>query len=140
METVKINELELNEFVGVKNPQQRCRGTFPMLSANGTKDTATVYFELQPGDQLGRHTDSAEELLFILEGEVEVEVGGEIAKASSKSITLVPAMVPHNIVNTGHSTAKVIGFFGGTNNIVATFEEAMTPINSNVFNTAMMES
>lgn len=138
MITVSIKNPELNEFIGVTRKNQHCRATFPLLGANGTKSTAMVYFELQPGDQLGRHTDSAEELLFIMEGDVEVEVGGEVQPASSKSIALVPVMVPHNIINTGKTVAKVLGIFGGANNIVATFEHAMLPLNTNVVDTSLM--
>lgn len=138
MVTANLNELELNEFLGVSDQHQHCKGTFPLLGAHGTKDLATVYFELEPGDHLGRHTDSAEELLLILEGDVEVEIGGETAPASAGNMALVPAMVPHNIFNKGQSKAKVLGFFGGANNIVATFEESMLPMNDNVFNTAEM--
>ncbi len=138
MITTNINQLELNEFTGVSEQRQHCRGTFPMFGATGTKSSATVYFELQPGDQLGRHTDSAEELLFIIEGNVEVEVDGETKKVGAKSIALVPVMVPHNIINTGNTVAKVMGFFGGANNIVATFEHAMLPMNSNIFDTSLM--
>jgi quercetin dioxygenase-like cupin family protein len=138
MITVNIKNLELNEFIGVTNKNQHCRGTFPMFGANGTKKSATVYFELQPGEQLGRHTDSAEELLYIIEGEVEAEVGGEIGNASSGGMVLVPEMVPHNVINTGKTMAKVLGFFGGANHIVATFEQAMLPIDTNVFDTSLM--
>jgi len=138
MIAVNLKELELNEFVGISDSSQHCKATFPLIGAHGSQDLATVYFELEPGDQLGRHTDSAEELLFIIEGDVEVEVGGEIKGASSRSIALVPTMVPHNIRNTGTSKAKVMGFFGGANNIVATFEQAMSPTNTNVVDTSLM--
>jgi quercetin dioxygenase-like cupin family protein len=138
MTTVDLNTIELNEFFGVVDKSQHCRATFPLLGAHGTKKLATVYFELEPGDQLGRHTDSAEELLLILDGDVQVEVGGESARASARSAALVPEMVPHNIVNTGKSTARVLGVFGGDNNIVATFEQAMEPTNTNIVDTAQM--
>jgi len=138
MITVKLNELELNEFVGIKDNSQHCKATFPLIGAHGSKDLATVYFELEPGDQLGRHTDSAEELLFIINGEVEVEVGGETAVVNSPGIALVPTLVPHNIRNIGSSKAKVMGTFGGANNIVATFEQAMSPTNSNIVDTSLM--
>ena len=138
MTTVNVNELELTEFVGMNDRSQHCKATFPLLGAHGTKESATVYFELNPGEQLGRHTDSAEELLLILEGNVSVEIGGETAGAATGSIALVPKMVPHNIVNTGGTTARVLGFFGGANNIVATFEQKIVPIDTNVVDTAMM--
>ena len=136
MTTVNLNELELTEFVGSKNPKQHCRATFPMLGAHGTKKSATVLIELAPGDHLGRHTDSAEELLLILEGNVEVSVGDETGPAGKGTIALVPEMVPHDIKNTGNTTARIIGFFGGANNIVATFDEAWLQMESNTVDTA----
>ena len=136
MTTVNLNELELTEFTGSKNPKQHCRATFPMLGAHGTKNSATVLIELAPGDHLGRHTDSAEELLLILEGHVEVSVGEETGPASKGTIALVPEMVPHDIKNTGETTAKILGFFGGANNIVATFDEAWLQMASNSVHTA----
>lgn len=138
MITVDLNQLELNEFFGKGDEKQHCKATFPLLGAHGTKDLATVYFEVQPGDHLGRHTDSAEEILFILEGDVEVEIGGDISRASKHGLALVPVMVPHDIKNIGQTTAKVLGIFGGANNIVATFENEMLPIETNVVNTEML--
>lgn len=136
MTTVNLNQLELLEFTGKENAKQHCRSTFPLLGAHGTKNTATVYFELEPGDHLGRHTDSAEELLFILEGDVEVTIGEEKGKVSQGTIALVPQMVPHDLRNIGTSKAKVLGFFGGANNIVATFDEVWLPLNTNQVDTA----
>ncbi len=138
MIAVNLNQIELNEFVGIKDESQHCKATFPLIGAHGSRDLATVYFELAPGDQLGRHTDSAEELLFIIDGKVEVEVGGEKTIANGGTIALVPTMVPHNLVNIGQSTVKVLGIFGGANNIVATFEQAMLPTNTNVVDTSQL--
>ncbi|MBR9998201.1 MAG: cupin domain-containing protein [Cyclobacteriaceae bacterium] len=136
MTTVNLNELELNEFIGKTNSNQHCKATFPMLGAHGTKKSATVYIELAPGDHLGRHRDNAEELLLILDGNVEVSVGDEISPAGKGTIALVPEMVPHDIKNTGNTPAKIIGFFGGANNIVATFDQAWLPLDSNTVDTA----
>ncbi|MDR8392636.1 cupin domain-containing protein [Aliifodinibius sp. S!AR15-10] len=138
MKKVNLNNLELTEFTGKDDPGQHCHATFPMFGAHGTKSTATVYFELDPGDALGRHTDSAEELLLVLEGEVEVEVGGETGPLSKGEIALVPQMIPHNLINTGKTKAKVLGMFGGANNIVATFEKTWLPTDSNTVDTAQM--
>lgn len=137
MTTVNLKNLELNEFIAKNDPNQHCRATFPLLGAHGTRKSATVYFELAPGDKLGRHTDSAEELLLILEGEVEVTVGEEKGTASAGTLALVPEMVPHDIRNTGSSPARIIGFFGGANNIVATFDQVWLPAESNVVDTSM---
>jgi quercetin dioxygenase-like cupin family protein len=34
-----------------------------------------VYFELEPGKELGAHTDSAEEIVYIIDGTVEATIG-----------------------------------------------------------------
>jgi quercetin dioxygenase-like cupin family protein len=132
----ELNKLELNEFIAKNNPKQRCKATFPMFAAHGTKQSATVYFELDPGDELGTHTDSTEEILLIIEGSVEATVGGEKSTASQGDLLLVPEMVPHNFRNIGKESAKVLGFFGGANNIIATFENVWLQTETNVVNTA----
>lgn len=138
MTTVNVNQLELNEFIAKKDNKQHCRATFPLIGAHGSKELATVYFELEPGDNLGMHTDSAEELLVILDGEVVATIGNERAQVSKGGLALVPKMIPHDLVNTGSTTARVLGVFGGANNIVATFEKEMLPTNSRVVDTAQL--
>lgn len=138
MTTVNLNKLELNEFTGKSEKTQHCRATFPLIGVHGSKELAAVYFELEPGDHLGRHTDSAEELLIVLEGDVLVEVNGEHSMVSSSSFALVPKMAPHNLVNAGATRARILGVFGGANNIVATFEKEWLPTNSNMIDTAQM--
>ena len=61
MQVATLNEVELVEASGL-------RFGFPISSATGTGDTAVVSFELDPGAVLPVHTDSAEELLLVLEG------------------------------------------------------------------------
>jgi len=136
MVKVNLQSLELTEFIGKNNPEQHCRATFPLLGSNGTNQTATVYFELEAGDHLGRHTDSAEELLLVLEGKVEAEIGDEKATLSKGELALVPKMVPHNLVNTGESKATVLGIFCGANHILATFENTWLPVDSNIVDTS----
>ncbi len=138
MTTVDLNALELTEFTGKYDSQQHCRASFPILGAHGTRKTATVYFELEPGKNLGRHTDSAEELLLILEGDVEVSVGNEKGVLSKGGIALAPEMVPHDLRNVGATKAKVLGFFGGANHIVATFDQTWLPTESNTVDTAQV--
>lgn len=138
MTSINLNELELNEFIGKEDSKQHCKATFPLVGFHGSKEIATVYFEIEPGDNLGRHTDSAEELLVVLDGKAEASVGKEKQEAGKGTMVLVPKMVPHDIKNIGSSTLKVLGVFGGANNIVATFDKAILPSESNIVNTAMI--
>ena len=77
MISAKIDELELLEGSYEDDPTMRVRVNFPFYVGTGTKNTAVVYFELEPGHRLGTHTDSAEEILLILEGAAEATVGDE---------------------------------------------------------------
>lgn len=130
-----LNNLELRETWTENDPKQRARSTFPMAEALGSENTTMVYFELAPGDHLGRHTDSAEEILLILDGAVEVSVGEEKGQIAKGEFALVPTMVPHDLRNVGDKPARVLGFFGNPN-IVATFDEAWLPDNTRVIDTA----
>jgi quercetin dioxygenase-like cupin family protein len=136
--TADLNKLELATFTAKSNPRQRCRSTFPLLGTHGTKSSAAVYFELSPGDELGRHTDSAEEMLLILQGTVEATIGDQKATLKQGQIAVVPQMIPHNLENSGTETAKVLGFFGGANHIIATFDEIWLPLETNSVDTSKM--
>jgi quercetin dioxygenase-like cupin family protein len=139
MITVNLNNLELNEARGENQPSIQAQATFPLAGALGSENSALVYFELEPGKRLGRHTDSVEEILLILAGNVEVTVGEEQGRLSQGEIALVPTMAPHDLRNVGQETAKVLGFFGAAN-FVATFEVPFLPNHVAVFDTAKMFS
>jgi quercetin dioxygenase-like cupin family protein len=134
MLAVQLNELPLRTTWSEVEPRQRAHSTFPFLAAQENEHTSLVYFELNPGDQLGTHTDSAEEILFIFEGTVEVTVGDESVVVEAPGLALAPTMVPHNLDNVGSTRAKVAGFFP-SRDLIATFDNAWLPDNSNVIDT-----
>ena len=136
MTTVNLNDLELNEFTGRDDNAQHCFATFPLVGAHGSKKIATVYFELLPGERLGSHIDSAEELLVILSGDVEIIVGDEKTQAAGGIVALVPERAPHDIRNIGTTKARVLGVFGGANHIISTFDNVCLPTQSRIVNTA----
>jgi len=79
----------------------------------------------QAGDRLPRHTDSAEEILYIVPGEAEAEVGEERGRLTTGELA-IPAMVPHGLVNVGNDTVKVVGFFSESE-IISSFDEPVHP-------------
>ncbi len=109
------------------DPTMRVKANFPFSAATGTKNTAVVYFEVEPGHRLGTHTDSAEELLLILGGTGEVSVGDEQGQVSAGEMALVPAMVPHSVRNVGDETLRVVGFFSSST-VMATFDQPIVPM------------
>ena len=120
------------ELWGETNPDVRVRAAFPLNGSLGTERTAMVYFELAPGCALGTHTDSAEEVLLVLEGTVEVTVGEAAEVASAGTLALVPEMAPHNVRNVGDGPARVVGFFP-SDHVTATFDDAFLPPGQRVF-------
>ena len=130
----RIDQLELMEVWYEDDPTMRLRVNFPFFLGTGTKSTAVVYFEIEPGYRLGTPTDSAEEILLILEGEAEVSLGDERGRLSAGEMALVPAMVPHGLRNVGEETVRVAGFFS-SNVVVSTFDRPMMPFNQRVVGT-----
>jgi quercetin dioxygenase-like cupin family protein len=123
---VDLDSVELIErFEGL-------RVAFPITSAQGAAAAATVWMELAPGAALPEHTDSAEELLFVVDGEVEASVGDERAALRAMELAVVPALVPHGLRNVSDRPARVLGFFASSTN-VAVFTEPQGPEGMQVF-------
>ena len=102
------------------------RVSFPLHSATGTASTATVLFELDPGAELNVHTDSAEELLIVVQGTAEARVGEEIGRLETHQVALVPPMAPHGLRNIGDDVLRVLGTFSAST-VVSTFEQPFEP-------------
>jgi quercetin dioxygenase-like cupin family protein len=123
---VDLDSVELIErFEGL-------RVAFPITSSQGTAAAATVWMELAPGAALPEHTDSAEELLLVVDGEVEASVGDERATLRAMELAVVPALVPHGLRNVSDRPARVLGFFASSTN-VAIFTEPQGPERMQVF-------
>lgn len=130
----KTTERDLMQVWLESDPESaKLRVTFPINKWTGSRDSAVVYFEIEPGDRLARHTDSAEEILYVVAGEAEAEIGDERGRIAAGDLAVIPAMVPHGLVNTGDQTIKVVGFFSESE-IISTFDEQIQPIGASVVN------
>jgi quercetin dioxygenase-like cupin family protein len=127
MITASTPELELGTAWIDSDPRGRVSPALPINRLTGAEHTAVVYFEVQPGEYLPTHTDSAEEILYIVAGEGEAHVGDERGRVRAGDLAVVPEMVPHGIANVGDETLKVVGFFCESE-IVSTFVEEMQPM------------
>jgi quercetin dioxygenase-like cupin family protein len=133
-----VNDLELMEGWVERDPTMRGRFTFPLTAAQGAAGSSVIYFEIDPGDKLLRHTHSAEEILLVLQGQAQVEVYGERAEASPGSVVLVPSNAPHAAENTGSETLKVVGFFAAAA-LVPTYEAPIQPFGMDILVTPQPE-
>ena len=127
MITTNVDSLELVEAWNDVDPDMRVRFQFPLHAGAGTESTAVVYFEVEPGESLGRHTDSAEEILLVLEGEGVAFVGDEQVEVGPGSLAVVPALAPHGVRAVGDRTLKVVGFFSAAE-LEHVFDEPIQPM------------
>jgi quercetin dioxygenase-like cupin family protein len=123
MHVIDLDRIELEESSTAGGP---IRVTFPFHGASGATATAGVLFELDPGDSLATHTDSAEELLLVLSGEAEVRIDDERKRVSAGQLAIVPASVPHGVGNPGPEMLRVLGVFSSST-VLATFDEPIAP-------------
>ena len=123
MHAVQTQSLQLMRFTQGVDEDNAVDAAWPVHRDTGSASTAVVYFELAPGTHLPTHTDSAEEVLVVLAGEVDAAIGDERRRVTAGGIAVVPAAVPHGVVNVGASTARVAGVFS-SNTIVSAFDHA----------------
>jgi quercetin dioxygenase-like cupin family protein len=72
---VRLGQLELQEEWNEQDPSDRLRSAFALHKGMGSEQSAVVYFELEPGGAVGTHTDSAEEVVLVLDGTLQVTLG-----------------------------------------------------------------
>ena len=123
MITIDLDSVELLESATAGGA---VRVGLPFHRATGTTGSAAVLCELEPGNALGTHTDSAEEVLLVLAGEGEAHVDEERGRLGAGQLAVVPAMAPHGIRNVGETKLRVLGFFSSST-VVATFDEPLAP-------------
>ena len=117
MQVVNLDNTELTDMEGL-------RFGFPLSSATATASTAVVQMEFEPGAELPRHTDSAEELLLVLQGTAEGTIGDETGRLEAGDIAVVPALAPHGLRNVGDEILRVVGFFSSSTNL-GVFEQPL---------------
>lgn len=126
MQTVDFNDLDLNDAWFEEDPAMRVRVNFPFSAATGNRNSAVVYFEIDPGHCLATHTDSAEEIVLLLAGEVEANLDGQVARMAAGQAVLIPALAPHGIRNIGQQTARCVGFFAASA-LESVFDQSVMP-------------
>jgi quercetin dioxygenase-like cupin family protein len=134
MLAVQLADLDLLEVTSETDETRRIRFDFPISSVAGTASTAVVYFELDPGEHTGIHTDSAEEIVLVLSGRAEAIVGDERGELTVGGLGLVPALVPHDVRNVGDETVRAVGFFSSST-VVSVFDDPMMPVRKRVVGT-----
>jgi quercetin dioxygenase-like cupin family protein len=76
------------------------------------REAITGVGEFQPGAVAGRHTHAGEEIGYVLEGTVIVEIDGKLPLTLGPGKTfIIPAGTVHNARNPGNGIAKVLATY-----------------------------
>jgi quercetin dioxygenase-like cupin family protein len=136
MLALQLTDRDLAHITSETDDTRRIRVDFPVSTTVGAASTAVVYFELEPGEHTGMHTDSAEEIVLVLSGTVEATVGDERGELTAGGLGLVPALVPHDVRNIGEETVRVVGFFS-SGTVVSVFDDPLMPVGKRVVGTPL---
>jgi uncharacterized cupin superfamily protein len=132
MQAFHLSELALEEVWHRDEPSNRGRFAVGAHAGTGAASTVVAYLELEPGSRAGRHVDTAEETFLVLDGEAEVIVGDERATLTGGGLAIGPAMVPHDVVNTGAGVLKLLLIFTSAA-VLTEHDDVLAPLGLRVF-------
>jgi quercetin dioxygenase-like cupin family protein len=127
MDSIDLNGLELLEVWPKSAPERRIRFTFPISAQTGAKRSSVAYAELPSGSTIPSHIDSANEVVLVLDGPVDLEIDGESASVPTGRLVQIPSATRHCVTNTGTQTVRLVFFFDEAADVV-TFDEPLKPL------------
>jgi quercetin dioxygenase-like cupin family protein len=113
------------------DPSQRFVVIYPVGEKEGARASSVAYYIIEPGKHTGLHSDNAEEIVFIAEGEGEVFSIGETNRLQAGKFTIFPAGTDHDIYAVGTNELRLLSFFP-TTEVVSTFQQVIFPMGGNV--------
>jgi len=138
LKKIRLDDLDLVEITQ-SDTDMEVNASFP-FSAEFPASTGidlegghtVVYFELEPGKELGTHEDSPEEIIVCLAGEgIEAWAGDSNGVIEAGDMVVIPPMAPHGFRNTGDVTARCLGLFSDRT-VVGEFEQEVEPLGTRV--------
>jgi quercetin dioxygenase-like cupin family protein len=80
------------------------------LSAPG-REVIQVRVDFDPGYASPRHTHPGEEIVYVLEGTLEYEIDGKLAKVKPGDVLFVAAGTPHLVRNVGSTNGAELATY-----------------------------
>jgi quercetin dioxygenase-like cupin family protein len=80
------------------------------LSAPG-REVVQVRVDFDPGFVAPMHTHPGEEIVYVIEGTLEYEIGGKKSTAKAGDVLFVPAGMPHTAKNVGTTNAAELATY-----------------------------
>ena len=80
------------------------------LSVAG-REAVSARAEFAPGGSVGRHTHFGEEIGYVIEGTINVEIDGVTKAVKAGEAFAIPAGTPHNATNAGPGKAAILATY-----------------------------
>jgi quercetin dioxygenase-like cupin family protein len=119
-------ELDLADAWIEGDESARWRSAAAHGPGTGAAASGSSILEVDPGCRLGRHTDSAEELIVVLSGRAEVTVADEVGTVTAPGVALVPKDVPHEVRNAGDEVLRFAAVYAEPE-VVTTYRAEVRP-------------
>lgn len=101
METEKTGNtakgLEPHKAAGLRDLVQRAEGAIVSRILLKTSQGSVTLFSFDGGQSLSEHTNSYEALVQVLEGSVELTIGGKPLTVKNGEAAVLPSDVPHAV-------------------------------------------
>jgi quercetin dioxygenase-like cupin family protein len=131
MKSIDLEGLDLMEVWSKPDPDSRVRFTFPISGQTGATRSSVAYAELPVGGSIPYHVDSANEVLLVLDGTVEIDVAGETELVPSGRLVQIPRETKHRVTNPGQRRARLVHFFDEAADVVV-FDDPLMPLDRSV--------
>src|SRR5262245_19290706 len=120
------------------NPKVRWEAAFAVYGGRGARQSSTVVYEIEPGGELGWHTDATEETQYIIAGKGELQTEEGNYPVGPGSVFVLPTNVRHNLANVGTDRLRAVAFFAVAM-FTQRFDNVMLPPMSHVLGTPNRE-
>jgi quercetin dioxygenase-like cupin family protein len=134
MASSNIDTVQMLEGGYEGEPNSMIKFGFLIGSHNGSQTCTCLLFEIPEGHTAPTHTDSADEVAFVVQGTAQVTIGDQTVNVGKGDIAQLPRMVPHGVKNTGQGTLRLLTFLP-TATVSNVFEKPIWPLGTRMLGT-----
>lgn len=113
------------------DPSMRFVAIFPLTTEENVASSTAAYYIIEPGKHTGLHSDSAEEIVFVAEGEGEVFSIGQNRPLVAGQFYVFPPGIDHDLYARGGVALRLLSFFPAPE-VISTFQQMILPMGGNV--------
>jgi quercetin dioxygenase-like cupin family protein len=118
------------------DPSMRFVAVFPVTEAQGAAASTVAYYIFEPGRHSGLHSDNAEEVVYVADGEGEIFVSGKQVKLEPGEFVVIPQGVEHDVYAYGGTELRLLSYFPAAV-VQSTFQDPVMPMADTVVSSNM---